>query len=179
VGGKGHASRRRIGALAALLLLAGACGYRFETVRGGARFGDPAARYLLAPFANLTSDEGAGAILAGNLREELRREGLAGSFTALPADFLVEGTVREVGEEIVSHDDSGYGQEYRLTLQVDVRVVETATGRLLWKEEGISETAPYYALRDFSFTRANRHRAIEEACRRLALRMSRTLRTIL
>jgi hypothetical protein len=147
-------------------------------MRGG-RFGDPSARIDLAPFENRSADEGAGALLAGYLREELRRDGLAGRYTPPPADISIEGMVREVREEITGHDDASYGQEYRLALRVDVRVVETSRGRVLWKEEGLVESAPYFASGEYSLTRANRRRALEEACHRLARRMSRTLRTVL
>ncbi len=94
-------------------------------------------------------------------------------------DYLVEGKVREVREDVSSHGTTGFALEHRLTLVVDVRVQETAKGRLVWKEEGISETASYFAGTDFQYTESNRRAAIEEVCRRIAKKIGLTVAVLL
>ena len=155
-----------------------ACGYRLHE-DPGMRFSDPGIVVDLRPFANASLVPDAGAFLAGRLREEMAREGFRGRFARAGADFVVEGVVKDVREEVVSHGADRFALEYRLTLQVDIRVVEVVHGRLLWKEEGLSEAAPFFSGADFQYTEANRRMAFEETCRRMGRRIGQTLRVLL
>jgi outer membrane lipopolysaccharide assembly protein LptE/RlpB len=176
-----HQKGVRPAAFALLLLVAIAgsgCGYRLETVHGG-RFADPRLRIDLEPFRNLSFEADAGSLMAVRVREELRRNGFKGEFVKSGADCLVEGTVRQVRDDVSSHSADGFALEHALTLTVDIRVVEVVKGRLLLKEEGIAETAAYFAGPDFQYTEANRRMAFEELCRRVSRRLGRTLRMVL
>lgn len=159
------------------LLLAG-CGYQLQTAHQ-ARFTDPGIRISLEPFQNLSFDSDAGALMATRLREELRRNGFRGTFERAGADFLVEGKVRGVREDVVTHGAEGFSLEHALTLMVDIRVVEVSKARVLLKDESVSESATYFAGRDFQYTESNRRMALEDACRRLAGRLGKTLRMVL
>lgn len=163
---------------AVLLVVLGGCGYRFKTEHG-ARFAEPHLRFDLRPFFNNSVIPDAGAFLAARLREEMRHQGFQGTFEGSGADYQAEGKIRDVREEVVSHDAGGFALEHRLTLFVDIRVVEVTKGRLLWKEEGLSETASYFAGADFQYTESNRRMAFEEVCRRLARRIGQTIRVLL
>ncbi|NJD62537.1 MAG: hypothetical protein FIA93_07440 [Deltaproteobacteria bacterium] len=164
--------------LCLLTLAAASCGYHLQAATGS-RFADPNLRIDLRPFANASLVPDAGAFLAGRLREELRQMGVRGTFDRAGADILVEGVVQDIREEVLSHDSKGFALEHRLTIIVDVRVVEVVKGHLLWKEEGLSEGASYFAGVDFQYTEANRRAAIEEVCRRMAKRIGQTVRVIL
>ena len=133
----------------------------------------------LRPFANDSYVPDAGAVLASRLREEMQRNGFRGTFERSMADYLVEGTVREIREEVSSHGADKFALEYRMTISVDIRVVEVTRGRRLWKEDGLSETASYYAGPDFQYTESNRRMAFEEVCRRIARRIGQTMKVIL
>lgn len=109
----------------------------------------------------------------------MRRGGFRGVFDRRNADFLVEGTIRDVREDVSSHGADRFSLEHRLTLLVDIRVVEVVRGRVLWKEEGLAETASYFAGADFQYTEANRRMAFEEVCRRMARRIGQTMRVLL
>jgi hypothetical protein len=161
-----------------LALAFASCGYRFQADPGW-RFADPALRVDLRPFANASIVPDAGALLAGQLREEFRRAGFRGAYERMGADYLVEGVVKEIREDVVSHGTDDLALEHRLTLVVDVRVAQVVQGRLLWKEEGLAEAASYFAGADFQYTESNRRAAIEEVCRRMARRISQTVRVIL
>ncbi len=165
--------------LAALAVLAGiqGCGYRLHTA--GERFDDPSVRIDIPPFGNYSTIPDAGAWIAGRLREEIRRGGYRGAFGKEGAGYLVDGKVRELLEEAFSHGTDRFALEYRMTLVVDIRVVEAVKGRVLWKETGIRETASFFAGADAQYTESNRRAAFEEASRRMAERLSRTLRVIL
>jgi len=161
-----------------LAVLFSGCGYRFQA-DPGSRFTDPALRVDIRSFANASVVPDAGAFLAARLREEFRRIGFRGSFDRAGADFAVEGSIREIREDVSSHGTDGHALEHRLTLFVDIRVVEIARGRSLWKEDGLTETASYFAGADFQYTESNRRAAIEELCRRMARRIGQTVRVIL
>ena len=133
----------------------------------------------LRPFANDSYVPDAGAVLASRLREEMQRNGFRGTFERGMADYLVEGTVREIREEVSSHGADEFALEYRMTISVDIRVVEVTRGRRLWKEDGLSETASYYAGPDFQYTESNRRMAFEEVCHRIARRIGQTMKVIL
>ncbi len=166
----------RLLALAALML--SGCGYGLRD-EAGMRFSEPGIVVDLRPFANASLFPDGGAFIAGRLREELAREGFRGRFARGNPDYVVDGTIKEVREEVVSHGTDQFALEYRLTLHVDVRVVEVAHGRLLWKEEGLTEFASYFSGADFQYTESNRRMAFEETCRRMARRIGQTLRVIL
>ncbi|MEK6780048.1 MAG: LPS assembly lipoprotein LptE [Candidatus Deferrimicrobiota bacterium] len=166
------------GILLSLLLSLHACGYRLKS-EPGSRFADPALRLDLRPFANASVVPDAGAFLAGRLREELRRVGFRGAFGRMGADYLIEGKIREIREDVSSHGSGGYALEHRLTLSVDIRVQEITKGRLIWKEERMSESASYFAGSDFQYTESNRRAAVEEVCRRMARRIGQTVRVLL
>ena len=163
-------------ALALLSAVAG-CGYRLES--GTARFTDPSVRMDVSPFANRSTTPGAGAAVAARFREELRRSGFRGTFGNVGANYRIEGTVRDVRSENISHGADRFALENRITLVVDVRVVEVVRGAILWKESGLSETASYYSGADAQFTEANRRAAFEQVVRRIVVRLSQTLRVLL
>ncbi len=168
--------KRILIALALLSAVAG-CGYRLES--GTARFTDPSLRMDVSPFANRSTTPDAGAVVAARFREELRRSGFRGSFGKNGANYLIEGTVRDVRSEIFSHGADRFSLENRLTLVVDIRVVEVLRGGVLWKESGLSETASYFAGADAQYTEANRRAAFEQVVRRMTVRLSQTLRLLL
>jgi len=164
---------------ATLLSFAAGCGYHLQGA-GNPRFSDPALRMDVSPFANESVMPDAGSYLAARLREELRRGGFQGTFERQGADYLVEGKLRDLREDVVSRKtDSRFALEYRLTLVVDIRVVEVVKGRVLWKEAGLTDSVSYYSGPDAQYTEANRRTAFEEAARRLVLRLAQTIRVVL
>jgi len=161
----------------ALLTSVSGCGYRLES--GTARFTDPSVRMDVSPFANRSTTPDAGAVVAARLREELRRSGFRGTFGNIGPNYLIEGKVREVRSDVFSHGADRFSLENRLTLVVDIRVVEVVRGGVLWKESGLSETASFFSGPDAQYTEANRRAAFEEIARRMAVRLSQTLRALL
>jgi hypothetical protein len=172
----GRIPHRILIALALLSTVAG-CGYRLES--GTARFTDPSVRMDVPPFANRSTTPDAGAAIAARFREELRRSGFQGTFGNIGANYLVEGTVREVRSDLFSQGADRFSLENRLTLVVDIRVVEVVRGGVLWKESGLSETASYYSGTDAQYTESNRRAAFEQVVRRMAVRLSQTFRVLL
>jgi len=169
--------KRILIALALLLSSVTGCGYRLES--GSPRFTDPSVRMDVSPFANRSPTPDAGAVVAAMLREELRRSGFQGSFGTVGANYLIEGKVREIRSDVFSHGTDRFSLENRLTLVVDIRVVEIVRGEVLWKESGLSETASYFSGTDAQYSEANWRAAFEEVARRMAVRLSQTLRVLL
>lgn len=171
--------RRPLRAILLLLVLsAAACGYRLQP-EGKGRFSDPAVRIDLSPLVNDSSEPDAGSFVAARLREELRRRGFEGSYGRVGADFQVTGKVREFRDEVFSRTSGRFALENRFTLVVEIRVVNTRQGAVLWKDEDLAETVSYYAGTDAEYTASNRRAAFEETVRRMVLRMAQTIRLIL
>lgn len=164
---------------AALILLSApsGCGYRLQSA--SERFSAPSTRMDVSPFGNDSTTPDAGAWVAARLREELRRGGFQGTFGKTSADYLVEGKVREIRESVFSHGADRFALENRLTLVVDIRVVEVLHGRVVWKEAGWNETTSFFSGPDAQYTEANRRAAFEEAARRIARRIVQTLKVLL
>jgi len=171
---------RRVACVLSLLLFLypPACGYRLQG-KPDSNFGDPGIRVDLRPFVNDSLVPDGGAYLASRLREEMRRNGFRGKFERSMADYLVEGRVGEIREEVFSQGEKDFALEYRMTVIVDIRVLEITRGKLLWKEDGLTDAVSFYAGSDFQYTESNRRIAFEEICRRLARRIGQTLREIL
>ncbi len=171
---------RRVACVLSLLLLLypPACGYRLQG-RTDSHFADPGIRVDLRPFANDSLVPDGGAYLASSLREEMRRSGFRGKFERNNADYLVEGKVEAIRQEVFSQGEDDFALEYRMTISVNIRVVEITRGKLLWKEDGMTDAESYYAGPDFQYTESNRRIAFEEICRRLARRIGQTLREVL
>lgn len=165
--------------LIALALLSGlsGCGYRLES--GTERFKDPSVRIDIPPFENRSPMPDAGAVVAARLREELRRSGFRGSFGNVGANYLIEGKVRDIRSDVFSHGADRFSLENRLTLVVDIRVIEVVRGGVLWKESGLTETASFFSGQDAQYSEANRRAAFEEIARRMAVRLSQTFRVLL
>lgn len=161
-----------------LATITAGCGYGFKPAPGS-RFAEEGVRFDLRPFENKSLIPDAGAFVAGRVREELRRLGFRGTFDRSGADYQVGGKVREIREDVITHDAAGFGLEYRLTLIVDIRVVEVTKGRLIWKEEGLTEATSFYGGSDYQYTESNRRAAFEEASRRMARRIGQTIRIAL
>lgn len=161
-----------------LVLLLGACGYRFQA-DPGSRFADPSLRIDLRPFANASVVPDAGALLAGTLREELRSSGFRGAYEQGGAEVVLDGIVKEIREDVVSHGTDAFALEHRVTLVVDVRLTDAVRGRLYWKEDGLAEYASYFAGADFQYTESNRRAAVREVCRRMARRICQTVKVVL
>ena len=160
------------------LLFPPACGYGLQG-KTGSRFADPGIRVDLRPFTNESLVPDGGAYIAARLRDEMLRSGFRGSFGRSMADYLVEGTLHGVRVDVVSRGEENFALEYRMTISMDIRVVEVHQGRLLWKEDGLADSASYYAGTDFQFTQSNYRVAFEEVCLRLARRISQTLLELL
>jgi len=161
-----------------LVFAAASCGYSLKP-EGSGRFMDPTVRIDLSPFRNDTMESDAGSYVASKLREELRQRGFEGAFERTDADFVISGKVRETRDEVLSHAAVRFALENRLTLIVGISVVNTRDGNVIWKEEGLRESISYYAGQDPEYTASNRRAALEEAVRRIVLRMAQTIRLVL
>lgn len=160
------------------LLFPSACGYSLQG-NAGSRFADPGIRVDLRPFTNESLVPDGGAYIAARLREEMLRSGFRGRFERSMADYIIEGNLQRVRLDVVSRGEENYALEYRMTIFVDIRVVEVVRGRLLWKEDGLTDSASYYSGPDFQYTQSNYRVAFEEISRRLARRISQSLGEIL
>jgi Lipopolysaccharide-assembly len=172
------AVRRALALMVALSVVAPGCGYSLRS-DARSRFSDPQVRIDLAPFSNDTADADAGAYVAARLREEMRRGGFGGTFGRAGADFLVEGKVHGLPEEVFSHGPDRFALENRLTVVVDIRVVDVRGGGVLWKAAGLRETASFFAGPDAQYTEANRRAAFEETVHRLVVRIAQTIQVVL
>ena len=79
----------------------------------------------------------------------------------------------DVTEMIVQGDKTYYGvtDSRRLWIRLDAELIDSDTGKIIWKEVGMEEKARYRVTSDPLINRYNKKMAIEEIARRLVDRL--------
>ena len=85
------------------------------------------------------------------------------------ADLLLEGTVLNFDLIPVAFDRTrSVVIEYRVKIDVDIRLQDLRSKEILWKDPVLETTAEYFVSTDTSATRVAQDRAVAEASKRLA-----------
>lgn len=98
------------------------------------------------------------------------------------ASFVLVGKIVEIRSKAIGYDllrRQRRGEEYtyeitdtrRLYIELDAKLIERATGNVIWSEKGMKERASYNVTTDPMTNRYNRRQAIRRMARRFAERM--------
>ena len=94
---------------------------------------------------------------------------MIGKLSEIRADPLTYDIAKSsVGGETTSYEVT---DSRRLKIRLDAKLLERATGRIIWEEEGMEEKARYLVTEDTLTNRYNRERALHEIAERLADRL--------
>lgn len=138
---------RRFGArsLAALLLLAGACGVRYGFAGGGL----PAHIRTMAvlPFENETAAPELQRELFELLRRELRSRLGVGEGAEATADAIVRGTIKHYDVDIPvgfsADPQQAVTARRKLQVTVDIEIVDQSNNKVLWQRRGLRAEGEY------------------------------------
>jgi len=153
--------------LGIILLLITSCGYHLE---GRPQNFDSSWRTIALPvWENPTSDIRLGEIIAAALRD---RFALGGDLKIAPedqADLVLEGEILSVNVGGLSYDVYTKTLERRVSIRARARLVERATGRVVWENVNISRFEDYPVIQSQSGTvDPGREEALTQIARDLA-----------
>ncbi len=131
----------------------------------------PEAKTIAVPtMQNLTFEPALESVVTKYIREEfLSASRLKLIQSAGEADLLLKGTILNFNLIPISFDrDRSVVLEYRVKIDVDVRLEESASSKIIWEDPFFESTAEFFVREDTSTTRVAQDRAIAEASKHLA-----------
>ena len=132
---------RAIG-LALTVWLAG-CGYRLG---GASGIVPPAAKTIsIAPFGNHTREHGLQIPLRRAIEEEFRRRGPLDVVQDPQGDLVISGAIRRFQTTPVAFTGTSEAVQFQGVIQINVRLVERSTGRLLYENKLLQESLDFGA----------------------------------
>jgi hypothetical protein len=85
------------------------------------------------------------------------------------ADAILEGTIRSIHYEPLSFGQDERAQERRVTLSMDLKLVDRASRKALWQVEGLSYLSAYKVVQgDPAATEFNKRKALARVAENLA-----------
>lgn len=162
------------------LITLGGCGYRFQS--DGVPVGIDIQSLAIPLMESTSSDLGFESDFTKVIRDEFIRHADVPLVSRDKASLVLIGKLSEIRSDPLTYDItksavSGDTTSYevtdsrRLRIRLDAKLLERATGRVIWAEEGMEEKARYLVSSDPLTNRYNREKALQEIARRLADRI--------
>lgn len=162
------------------LVSSAACGYYFRS--SGEPLGIKMESLAIPMVTSSSSDIDLESDFTRILREEFINNARVPLLGEGQAQFILFGRLYEIGTEPIAYDQqestlSGHTTTFsvtktrRLTLKLDIKLVERASGRVLWSERAMAERANYDVGTDPLETRHNKKQALEEIASLLSKRV--------
>lgn len=144
--------------LGAMLTLYG-CGYRF--VGAVPKEGPVLKRVGVGFFQNRTTETGIEAAVTDLVIQELNSATILRVVRPGEGDLRLNGTIVEFRNEPRAYSRRNILVEYRATLTLDVSLLDSRTGRVLWHNRRLSGFEDYVCARDILNTERNKLLAIK------------------
>ena len=159
----------RLNVLMILILFALApvgCGYRMG---GGPPLYAQIRTIAIPVFKNATFEPGIEIPVTSAIKEAFVRDGRWRVVDdPKTADAKIIGLVKTFGATPLSFSVSRVVTQYRVSVTVEMTLVERGTEKILWREGGIDGHAEYFLTSDIAQSRSSEDRAIREASGMLA-----------
>ena len=167
-------------ALGLCLAMVPGCGYRFQA--GGEPVGATIRSLAIPLMESTSSDLGFESDFTKTIRDEFISHANIPLVSRDEAEMVLIGKIYEIKSEPLTYDITknavqGETTSYevtnsrRLRIRLDVKLLERASGRIIWAEEGMEEKARYLVSEDPLTNRYTREKALQEIARRLADRI--------
>ena len=150
-----------------IIVLCGACGYRFAEEGG---FPGDTERLFVKVLENQTQETGVENIVTAALLSELtlrKTDELASGID--DADVVLSGVVNLVTISTISVSKPDVADERRVNVTVDLKLTQK-DGSIVWTAKGLSDFEAYLVDTDTERTDANRRNAIRVLSKRIAER---------
>lgn len=140
------------------------CGYRFA---GEGRLPGDVTRVFVSLYENRTSESGIETCFTDDMTYEFMRSGAVKVVDQDGADAVLTGVIRSLQVDTVAHQGVHSSLERRVTLAVDIQMVDRS-GRMIWRAEDVSEEEEFAVEDEKLGTEQNRRKAIETISEKIA-----------
>lgn len=154
----------RLVAIQMLVILTASCAYQFSST-DKAPYGIQ--RISIQMFENRTSETGIEAIFANDLIYELTRDGRMRVAPKGQADAVMNGVVRKISVQTITHERSYVALERKVEITVDL-ILRDRENKVLWSADNLSMSEYYRVGHDKLETEQNRRSAIKDISRKIA-----------
>jgi hypothetical protein len=137
-----------------LILALGGCGYHLAGT--GTTVPDTARSVSVGAFGNHTREPGLEITLRRAIEEEFRRRGALDVLPDPQGDLVLSGSIRRFQTSPVATIGNGEAVQFQGILQISFRLVERATGRILYENKLLQESLDFGAVSDVVVTSSPR-----------------------
>lgn len=137
-----------------LILVLGGCGYHLAGT--GTTVPDTARSVSVGVFGNHTREPGLEVTLRRAIEEEFRRRGALDVLPEPRGDLVLSGAIRRFQTSPVATVGTGEAVQFQGILQISFRLVERATGRILYENKLLQESLDFGAVSDVVVTTSPR-----------------------
>src|SRR5512135_2997196 len=155
-------------ALSLLAVLLSACGYTMS--KAGSQAGPLGGKYKVAVplFVNGTYEPLVEKQVTSALKDELAIDGRWVLTDKQDADLEVLGKVAKFELQTLSYDSHERILEYRVIMDMDVKVTEVKSGKVLWKDPNMATFADYRVTEDITKSKISKGAAVDKASKNCA-----------
>jgi len=132
----------RVVALVVLAALAAGCGYG---IAEGTNIPPEAHTISIHTFRNQSREPGLDVRFRQAVEDEFRRRGRLRVVDKSP-DLVLSGNIRSFGSIPVAADSTDSALQYQAVMEVSVRLVERATGKVIYQTRGFTQTQDFGAV---------------------------------
>jgi hypothetical protein len=148
------------------VLLSG-CGYGFKQQTG--KLPSEISSIAVPILKNRTNEVGLESIMTAAIIAEFNRRQKLEVQSVQTADTVLEGTISSIHYEALSYGGDERAQERRVTLSIDLKLIQRATGKSLWNASSLSYFNAYTVIQsDPAATEFNKRRALARVADNLA-----------
>ncbi len=155
--------------LVSAFLLPTSCGYHFTGEGAGPR---PGLRYIAIPvFENSTSEPDLGNIFTSALRKEFITKGSLQVVPLEQAEAIFRGRVADISTAAVAHREAEQTIQFRLYVTLDIRCVDTSSGKVLWQDPHFSYYQTFIQGADPNVAFDDRRATLEYLAQQMSIRI--------
>lgn len=152
-----------------LLLVLQSCGYHFSGEGAGPM---PGLHAVAIPvFENNTSEPELGSLFAGALREEFIQKGQISVVPMERTDVIFRGRITTIWTSAVAHREVEETLVSRLYVTLDIRCVDTRTGKVIWQDPAFTYYRTFFQNDDPIIAFDDRRQALQFLAREMSIRI--------
>ncbi len=122
------------------------CGYNFG--RGTGVVPTKVSMLYVPVFTNLTDEVAIEDLFTTAMRKTIADSSDAQLVQKSAAEGIVEGTIASYSSVPVFFSTAGTATVYQLTITVNIKLVQSITGKTLWEMKGFTESLDFYPIND-------------------------------
>lgn len=150
-----------------ILLVAGACGYRFA---GGGRLPEGIQTLSVGVFENQTKETGLEHLIANEIIHQFTRFGTVRLTDKDAADAFLTGRIQSAGISTIAHKTTNVSAERRIRVVV-MPTLTAPNGRAIWSSPPVDEEETFFVGTDRLHTEQNKKSALAILSKRIAERI--------